>query len=78
MADGVYEVVPVLEGKLIDVEPFLERFDRSLSELSLSWPMPAEAYLEMFRELIERNNIREGGVYTLVTRGVAPRIFEFP
>jgi len=78
LADGVYEVVPVLEGKLIDVEPFLERFDRSLSELSLSWPMPAEAYLEMFRELIERNDIREGGVYTQVTRGVAPRIFEFP
>jgi len=78
LADGVYEVVPVLEGRLIDVEPFLERFDRSLSEMSLSWPMSPEAYLEMFNALIEKNGIREGGVYTQVTRGVAARIFEFP
>ncbi|NKQ40960.1 MAG: D-amino-acid transaminase [Sulfurovum sp.] len=78
LADGVYEVVPVLAGKIIDVEPFLERFDRSLREISLEWPMPQNDYLAMLVEMVDRNDIQEGGVYTQVTRGVAARVFEFP
>ncbi len=79
LADGVYEVVPVIRGKMIDVEPFLERFDRSLKALKLPWPMPREEYLAMLRRLIELNGVEEGGVYTQVTRGVSfRRVFEFP
>jgi len=78
LADGVYEVVPVIQGALIDVAPFLERFTRSLDALSLSWSMESEAYLRMMQQLIERNSLQEGGIYIQVTRGVAPRVFEFP
>ena len=78
LADGVYEVVPVIRGQLIDVEPFLERFERSLHALSLPWPMTPESCLDVFRTLIERNELDEGGIYAQVTRGVAPRVFEFP
>ena len=78
LADGVYEVVPVLWGSLVDVEAFWERFSRSLDALSLAQPMPREACLSMMRTLIERNRLTEGGVYLQVTRGVAPRQFEFP
>lgn len=77
-ADGVYEGVPVIGGKLMDVAPFLERFDRSLRALDLEWPMPQEAYLEMIDTLIAKNRLEEGGIYTQVTRGAAPRVFEFP
>ena len=77
-ADGVYEGVPVIDGKLMDVAPFLERFDRSLKALDLEWPMPQEAYLEMIDTLIAKNRLEEGGIYTQVTRGAAPRVFEFP
>lgn len=77
-ADGVYEGVPVIGGKLMDVAPFLERFDRSLNALDLEWPMPQEAYLEMIDTLIAKNRLEEGGIYTQVTRGAAPRVFEFP
>jgi len=77
-ADGVYEGIPVIHGKLMDVAPFLERLDRSLKALKLEWPMPPEAYLEMIGTLIAKNNLREGGIYTQVTRGVHERIFEFP
>ena len=31
--DGVYEVVPVFEGAVVDNEYFLERLDRSLNEI---------------------------------------------
>jgi len=78
LADGVYEVVPVIQGKMIDVVPFLERFDHSLGALQLSWPMSKDACLEMLERMIEKNNLKEGGIYMQVTRGVAPRIFEFP
>ncbi len=77
-ADGVYEGIPVVHGKMMDVTPFLERFERSLKSLDLEWPMSKEAYLEMLETLIAKNNLKEGLLYTQVTRGVAPRNFEFP
>lgn len=76
--DGIYEVVPVVNGKMFDVEPFLERLDRSLSQMQISWPYSKEEYLEILKNMIEKNSIKEGGVYTQVTRGVAPREFSFP
>ena len=36
--DGIYEVVPVIRGKIIDRDYFLERLERSLFELSIPWP----------------------------------------
>ena len=76
--DGVYEVVPVVAKTVLDKEPFLERFERSLKELELAWPMSKEEFLSMIDELIKRNDIQEGGVYMQVTRGVAPRNFGYP
>jgi len=78
MADGIYEVVPVIGGKLMDKAPFLERLERSLGELELEWPLTGDEFVAMFEELIERNQLTEGGVYTQVTRGVAPRQFHYP
>ncbi len=76
--DGVYEVVPVIHSCLIDRDNFLERLDYSLSMVGIDWPCSREQYLAMLEELIHRNNLVEGGVYTQVTRGVAPRDFGFP
>ena len=78
LADGVYEVVPVIQGKMIDVTPFLARFDHSLKALGLPWPMSQKECLGMLEQMIEKNSLREGGIYMQVTRGVAPRVFEFP
>lgn len=76
--DGVYEVIPVIEGALVDKAYFLERLDRSLNELSIAWPCTAEHYIEVMQELIQRNSLHEGVVYSQVTRGVADRDFTFP
>ena len=40
--------------------------------------MSKEKYEEVFYEVIKRNGIVEGGIYTQVTRGVAMRDFDFP
>ena len=76
--DGIYEVVPVVNGTMVDRQYFLERLGRSLAELSLSWPCPEPDYLAMMEELISRNNLVEGIVYSQVTRGVADRDFPYP
>ena len=77
-ADGVYEVVPVCAGRLIDEAPFIARLDRSLRELEIAWPCSPEDYVAFHNELIRRNDLTEGMVYSQVTRGVADRDFAFP
>ena len=76
--DGVYEVVPVIGGRMIDKAPFLERLAYSLDQISIDWPCSRDEYLAFHEELIARNNIEEGIVYSQVTRGVAERDFSFP
>jgi D-alanine transaminase len=77
-ADGVYEVTAVIEGKLVDFEPHMERLTRSLGELNMAWPVPRERLREVHDELVERNGLHEGRVYMQVTRGVAERDFSYP
>lgn len=76
--DGVYEVIPVLQGKLVDEAHSVERLRGSLAAIEIAWPCSEQAYLEMLRELIRRNGLEEGSVYVQVTRGVAERDFPYP
>jgi D-alanine transaminase len=77
-ADGVYEVVPVYNGALVDEGPHLDRLERSLRELRIDMPV-ARATLELIsRELMRRNDLTQGMLYLQVTRGVAPRDHKFP
>lgn len=79
MADGVYEVVSVLGGKLIDFEGHMVRLKRSLSELAIANPLSDDAYLAAHRDLVARNDITDGLVYLQVTRGnPGDRDFAFP
>ena len=38
-ADGVYEVIAMVDGKFVDDRPHLDRLDRSLGEIQLASPM---------------------------------------
>ena len=79
MADGVYEVTSVIDGKLIDFDAHKARLDRSLRELDMENPISRDDLLEAHRELVRLNAINEGLVYLQITRG-APndRDFVFP
>lgn len=77
-ADGVYEVVTIQGGHLVDGEGHLNRLDRSLGELDMAWPMSRAAMELVIRTLVRRNGIVDGIVYLQVTRGVAPRDFKYP
>ncbi|MEH0194778.1 D-amino-acid transaminase [Caulobacter sp. CCNWLY153] len=78
LADGVYEVWAVFDGKLADAEGHFARLWRSLDELRIAHPMSEAALTVVLRETIRRNHVREGLVYLQVTRGVAKRDHAFP
>ena len=77
-ADGVYEVVPVAHGRLVDEDPHLDRLERSLGELQIAMPMTRRALKLVSRQLMRRNRLSNGFLYMQVTRGVAPRDHKFP
>ena len=77
-ADGVYEVTAVVNGKLVDYGPHMERLERSLKELHMDWPCTRDELDDMHRQMVSRNNLKEGIIYMQVTRGAADRAFNFP
>jgi len=78
--DGVYEVLAVIGGRLIEFERHAARLSRSLNEIGLTEnPLPRERLLTVCRELISRAGLQEGSVYIQVTRGAdTKRDFGFP
>jgi D-alanine transaminase len=78
-SDSVYEVVSVLDGKLVDFDGHIRRLARSLGELGIKGAPMADEWLTICRELVARNDVEEGMIYWQVTRGApADRDFVFP
>lgn len=77
-ADGVYEVIAVVNRQLVDEQPHIERLKRSLGELRIPMPMGETALKIVMREVIRRNDVDVGIIYLQVTRGTAPREHAFP
>lgn len=78
-SDSVYEVVSVLDGRLVDFDGHVCRLARSLGELGIKGAPDAGAWLAICRELVKRNSVDEGMIYWQVTRGTpADRDFVFP
>ena len=79
MADGVYEVTTVIDGKLIDFDGHFNRLERSLNELDIVNPMDRDTWLEVHRQLVAQNAVEQGMIYLQVTRGApGDRDFIFP
>ena len=77
-ADGVYEVCEVRHGMIVDLTRHLDRLGRSLSELSIDWPMERRALTLVIRQVLRKNGVTNGMFYMQVTRGVAKRDHVFP
>ena len=79
MADGVYEVTSVLDGKILEFAGHVNRLWRSLAELDMASPVTEDELLAIHRELVARNDLIDGMIYLQVTRGSAgDRDFAFP
>ncbi len=73
-ADGVYEVILFHNQKLVDFDWHMERLNRSLREIGISFAYEKTDLRQAFLMLFEKNHLSEGFVYLQITRGVAPRI----
>jgi D-alanine transaminase len=79
--DGIYEVVPVYNGKPFRFDEHMTRLERSLGELRIPNPKTRGEWRELALELIERYARRQGTpaaetnqlVYLQISRGVAMR-----
>ena len=77
-SDGIYEVTPVSNRRLVDEDLHLDRLERSLRELRIAMPASRQAIKMITQQVIRRNHLTNGFVYIQVTRGVAPRDHKFP
>ena len=77
-SDAVYEVTTVLRGKLVDFSNHMKRLKRSMKELNFDNTINEKVFLKFHRELIIKNNLKEGIIYLQVSRGIAERDFNFP
>jgi len=77
--DAVYEVTAVINGKLVDNDGHMVRLARSCKELQLDLPVTVEAITKIQKDLIEKNQLTEGGIYLQLSRGSAgDRDFAYP
>jgi D-alanine transaminase len=79
--DGVYEVVPIYDGRLFRFTEHMARLARSLAELKMPNPYSLAQWLDIAEQLIARN-AQTGHVdktlYIQISRGVAPRDHAIP
>ncbi len=76
--DGIYEVIYINNGRLVDAALHLSRLSRSLQEIELGPILTQAALTVVIKEVLRRNRVDTGLVYIQVTRGVARRDHAFP
>ena len=76
--DGVYEVVPIVEGRMVGFEYHMDRLDRSLREMRIPAVYTREELFEFFVAIMQKAEIYDGNVYLQISRGASPRVHQFP
>ncbi|MFP4250137.1 MAG: branched-chain-amino-acid transaminase [Armatimonadota bacterium] len=68
--DGVFEGIRVYNGRIFRLEEHIRRLQRSARAIMLDIPLSVEELIEAHVETCRANDVREGYIRTLVTRGV--------
>ena len=71
--DGVYEMIPVFEGKYLRLAEHLERLNNSLSHIYMKNPHTIDEWKGIFCELLKNNSGKNQSLYIQITRGVGDR-----
>ena len=58
--DGVYEVVPILNGRMADRQYFLDRLRISLDKLRINFCFSDADLISILNKLIKINRLKEG------------------
>ena len=76
--DGIYEVIPIYNGKPFRGAQHLARLARSLASIGIPNPHSESEWLALIARVVEANGLSDQMVYIQVTRGVARRMHAFP
>ncbi len=67
--DGIYEVIPSYDGRLVGFAPHLARMQEGLDALEINLQMGGEQWRRIADELIQANGGGDLGIYLHVSRG---------
>ena len=76
--DGVFEIVPVYNGKVFGMIPHMENLFTSVTRLKIPAVYMVEELVEFHEALIKATSMENGEIYTQITRGSAPFGLAFP
>jgi len=76
--DGIYEVIPIYNGKPFRGAQHLARLRRSLAAIGIPDPHPEAQWQDLITRVVQVNGLSDQMIYIQVTRGVARRAHAFP
>ncbi|MFT4821158.1 MAG: D-alanine transaminase [Candidatus Azotimanducaceae bacterium] len=71
--DGIYEVIPVYDGRVFTLDQHLTRLGKSLAEIKLANPLGQDEWAALIKEALVRAEEITALVYIQVTRGIAAK-----
>ena len=76
--DGIYELLPVYNGKPFYLQQHLARLERSIGEIRIDNLYKKTDWQDIINTLIDNSEEENLAIYIQVTRGIAPRDHVFP
>ena len=76
--DGVYEVIPVYNKKLLRLDQHISRLERNLAAIRMPVTVSAKQWHDILLRLLQENTVGDVSVYIQITRGAAPRDHSLP
>ena len=76
--DGVYEIVPVYNGKALHAEAHMENLFNAMVQIRIPGFYMVDEMVEFTTRMIKAAEVTDGLLYTQVTRGIGPYELDFP
>lgn len=76
-SDSVYEVIKIINKKLLDFDFHMRRLKFSTTELSFNFKVNNKLLKSICENLIKKNKLNNGIIYLQITRGIQPREHAF-
>lgn len=76
--DGVFELVPVFNGKAFALIPHMENLIESLIKLKIPGVYTVEELVELHEDLLRATGKKDCYIYTQITRGASPFGLAYP
>lgn len=67
--DGIYEVIPSHDGKLIGFGPHIDRMNNGLNAIEIQLEWTHDQWRDVCSNLLDKNNAVDAGIYLQVSRG---------